>query len=206
MSVIVRKVSQQNLLPNMIEKSFLKGRKGYIAEGEFGFETTTLDMAGNVTKNEKFDHITRENVEAVIPHFTGKFLQDPPIYSAIHKEGKRLHELARMGMTAEDVNIEPRAVEVYDLQLLNFSLPKFEIQVTSASGLYVRSLIRDIGYSVDSVATTTKLQRIKQGPFTIKSTLPREDWTVEKMNEVMEEFNSKIVQEDEQTESIQQVE
>jgi tRNA pseudouridine55 synthase len=180
----------------------LKGNKGYRAEGEFGFETTTLDMAGNVTKNEKFDHITRENVEAVIPHFTGKFLQDPPIYSAIHKQGKRLHQLARMGMTAEDVNIEPRAVEVYDLKLSDFNLPKFEIEVTSASGLYVRSLIRDIGYSVDSVATTTKLRRIKHGPFTLEHALPREDWTVEKINEVMESFNSVVVAEDEQTVSI----
>jgi tRNA pseudouridine55 synthase len=174
----------------------LKGSKGYRAEGTFGFETTTLDMGGNVTKNEPFDHVTRESVEAVIPHFTGKFLQDPPIYSAIHKEGKRLHELARMGMTAEDVNIEPRAVEVYDFDLIDFNLPKFEVEVFCASGLYIRSLIRDIGYSVRSVATTTKLQRIKQGPFTMDHVLAREDWTIEKINAAMEDFNAVVVRDE----------
>lgn len=151
-------------------------------------------MGGNVTKNAPFDLVTRESVEAVIPHFIGRYLQDPPMYSAIHKNGKRLHELARMGLKAEDVHVEPRAVEVYDLALVDYNLPKFQIEVTCGSGFYIRSLIRDIGYSVGTVATTTKLQRIKQGPFTMDHALPREDWTVEKINEVMEKLNEKIMQ------------
>ena len=147
-------------------------------------------MGTNVTKTEKFEHITREKLEEVIPHFKGRYLQDPPMYSAIHKDGKRLYELARNGVTANDVEIKPRAVEVFELDLLSVNLPKFEIEMFSASGFYVRSLIRDIGYSLDSVATTTKLQRIKQGPFTMEHVLPQEDWTVEKINEAIEHFNA----------------
>ena len=168
----------------------MTGSKGYRAEGTFGFETESLDMGTNVTKNEKFDHIKRESLEAVIPHFKGRYLQDPPIYSAIHKDGKRLYDLARAGATANDVDIKPRAVEVFELDLLAFNSPKFEIEVFSASGFYIRSLIRDIGYSLDSVATTTKLQRIKQGPFTMDHVLRQEDWTVEKINEAIAAWNA----------------
>ena len=147
-------------------------------------------MGTNVTKNEKFDHITQESLEAVIPHFRGRYLQDPPIYSAIHKDGKRLHELARMGATTKDVEIEARAVEVYELDLIDFNSPKFNVEIFSASGFYVRSLIRDIGYSLDSVATTTKLQRIKQGPFTMDDVLSKDDWTVEKINAAITQLNA----------------
>ena len=147
-------------------------------------------MGTNVTKSEKFDHITQESLDAVIPHFKGKYLQDPPIYSAIHKDGKRLHELARMGMTPKDVEIQARAVEVYELDLIDFNSPKFNVELFSASGFYVRSLIRDIGYSLDTVATTTKLQRIKQGPFTLDHALAQEDWTVEKINEAIRKFKA----------------
>jgi tRNA pseudouridine55 synthase len=147
-------------------------------------------MGTNVTKSQKFDHVTRESLEAIIPHFKGRYLQDPPIYSAIHKDGKRLYELARSGMTTKDVNITARAVEVYELDLIDVDLPKFNVELFSASGFYVRSLIRDIGYSLDTVATTTKLQRIKQGPFTLDHALAKEDWTVEKINEAMAKFNA----------------
>ena len=170
----------------------MTGSKGYHAEGTFGFETDSLDMGTNVTKNEKFDHITRESLEEVIPRFKGKYMQNPPMYSAIHKDGKRLYELARKGVTAEEVGIQARAVEVYELDLVNVDLPKFEVEVFSASGFYIRSLIRDIGYSLDSVATTTKLQRIKQGPFTMDDILSQEDWTVEKINAAIEKVHASI--------------
>ena len=149
-------------------------------------------MGTNVTKHQKFDHITRESLEAVIPHFKGKYLQDPPMYSAIHKDGKRLYELARMGMTPKDIVLEARAVEVYELDLIDFDLPRFSVELSSAGGFYVRSLIRDIGYSLDTVATTTKLRRIKQGPFTLDQALPKDDWTVEKINEAIKKFNAEF--------------
>lgn len=164
----------------------MSGSKGYRAAGEFGFETDTLDMAGTVTKKAGFDHITRDRLEKVIPQFVGNFLQDPPIYSAIHKDGKRLHELARKGMTAEELKIPPREVTVMNFDLLGFDLPKFEIEIQCGGGTYVRSLIRDIGYSLDTVATTTILQRTKQGPFTLEHTLPKEEWTADNIYKAIE--------------------
>ena len=171
----------------------MKGSKGYRAIGDFGFETDTLDMGGTVTKKAEFDHITRERLEEVIPHFVGEFLQDPPIYSALRKDGKRLYELARKGVSPEEVDVPPREVSVMSFDLLSFDLPKFEIQVHCGGGTYIRSLIRDIGYSLKSVATTTLLQRIKQGPFTLEHALPREEWTADNIYNAIERSKDLLV-------------
>lgn len=171
--------------------SYLHGDKGYRAGGEFGFETTTLDMEGNVTKRAAYDHVTREAVEHVIAsEFTGTIQQIPPIFSAIRKDGKRLYAEARKGKTADDIEIEPREVEVLSLQLLTFDLPKFEIDMVCGGGTYVRSLVRDIGYKVGSVATTTYLERTQQGPFHLKDTLSKEAWNADNIYSAIETFNA----------------
>ena len=171
--------------------SYLQGDKGYRAGGEFGFETTTLDMEGNVTRRGSYDHITREAVENVIANeLTGTIQQIPPIFSAIRKNGKRLYADAREGKSAEDMDIEPREVEVLSFQLLNFDLPKFDIDIMCGGGTYVRSLVRDIGYKVGSVATTTYLERTKQGPFQLQDTLAKEAWNADNIYAAIETFNT----------------
>ena len=172
-------------------RSYLQGAKGYRAGGEFGFETTTLDMEGNVTKRADFDHITREDVEKVITNdFTGKIQQIPPIFSAIRKDGKRLYKEARAGKSADDIEIEPREVEILSMKLLSFDLPKFDIDIECGGGTYVRSLVRDIAYKVGSVATTTYLERTQQGPFLLKDTLEKEAWNADKIYAAIDEFNA----------------
>jgi tRNA pseudouridine55 synthase len=74
-------------------QTFLSGSKRYVAHGEFGFETTTLDMdpTATITQRAAFDHITREDLENILRQsFTGTIQQVPPIFSAIRKDGKRL--------------------------------------------------------------------------------------------------------------------
>jgi tRNA pseudouridine55 synthase len=183
-----------DLVVRFFAESFLKGTKGYRAVGEFGFETDTLDMAGKVIETAGVDHITREKLEKVIPKFVGKFLQYPPLYSAIHMDGKRLHELAREGITADDIDIPPREVTVMDFDLLHFDAPKFEIAVQCGGGTYIRSLIRDIGYSLDTFATTTLLQRTKQGPFAFEHTLPREEWSAGNIYKAIETTKQRIAE------------
>ena len=175
---------------------YLQGSKKYFARGEFGYETTTLDVEGNVTKTADFDHITIDKLKETIPNFVGTLQQIPPIFSAIKQGGKRLYNEAREGKTAEDVEIQPREVHVYNLDLLNeekTDLPFFDIDIECGGGTYVRSLVRDIGYSLDSVATTTILTRTKQGQFTIDDVLDKPDWTpdniygaIDKQNKIRE--------------------
>lgn len=153
-------------------------------------------MEGNVTMTGPTDHITMESIEEVLPAFTGKIMQIPPIFSALRKDGKKLYQSAREGKTTDDIEIEPREVEILKLELVRsdeVTLPKFEIAMECGGGTYVRSLIRDIGYKLDSAATTTLLERTKQAQFTLDDCLPKPDWTagniyahIEKRNEIRE--------------------
>ena len=174
-------------------QGYLAGSKGYSARGEFGFETTTLDMEGNVTKTAPYDHITIDALQAILPSFVGDIQQIPPVFSALKQGGKRLYSEARKGRTAEDMEIQPREVRVYSLSLVNpdqRALPSFDIAMECGGGTYVRSLIRDIAYQLDSVATTTILTRTKQGPFTIADTIEKPDWTPENIYAAIEKFNA----------------
>lgn len=182
-------------------QTYLKGAKRYTAGMELGFETTTLDMEGNVTKRAPYDHVTWESMQAVVPDFVGSIAQVPPIFSAIRKDGKRLHEQARKGATAEDMELEARTVDIYELNLLETTTaadsssssssfpPKLEIDVACGGGTYIRSLVRDLGYAVDSVATTTFLRRTQQGPFCEKDCLSRDEWTVDNIYHAVDRFN-----------------
>jgi len=87
---------------------------------KLGIQTTTLDLDpnGQVTETKPFDHVTKESVERILPEFIGKIMQVPPIFSALKKDGKRLHEEARKGKTEEELGIEAREVEIFDLKML----------------------------------------------------------------------------------------
>ena len=173
-------------------QSYLSGSKKYFARGEFGFETTTLDMdaSGSVTKRMPMDHITVEAVRNCLPLFTGEIQQYPPIFSAIKKNGKKLYEAGREGKTAEDLQIEPRNVTIYNLELVDATLPSFDITIECGGGTYIRSLIRDIGHTLDSVATMTHLTRTQQAQFSLEDSLEEDDWTADKIYAAIEKCNT----------------
>ena len=111
--------------------------------------------------------------------------------SALKRDGKKLYELGRQGQTAEDLKIEPREVTIYNLKLVPDSdssnaakqpIEKFSIHVECGGGTYIRSLVRDIGIALGTVATMTKLERTKQGRFLLEHSLPYTS-SVEKDNE-----------------------
>jgi len=179
------------ILSPFYSESYLQGGKGYRAGGELGFETTTLDMdpTGSITKRAPFEHVTREAIAAVLPEFTGTIQQIPPIFSAIRKDGKRLYKEAREGKSADDIEIEPRTVEILSIDLLDCNLPKFDLNIMCGGGTYIRSLVRDIGYKVDSVATTTFLERTQQGQFKLEDTLSKDDWNAENIYAAIDRIN-----------------
>lgn len=138
-----------------------------------------------MTKTADFDHVTVEAVEAALPAFVGTIDQIPPAFSALKKDGKRLHELARKG---EEVEIPARQVEVHRLALLGTTeLPNFGLDVECGGGTYVRSLVRDIGHRLDTVATMTSLVRTKQGPFYLADCLAKDDWNADRIFEAIAE-------------------
>ena len=92
-----------------------------------GITTDTLDAEGKETSRSDPAGVTRQDVEAVLPRFTGEIRQVPPIYSAKKHQGERLYRLARRG---EVVEREPVAVTVSALELLGFENPDVQLRVT----------------------------------------------------------------------------
>jgi tRNA pseudouridine55 synthase len=159
--------------------SYLSGSKAYIATGKFGYETTTLDAdpTGTIIKEETYDHITEDMVHTTIQstQFLGDNVQQiPPLYSALKKDGKPYYEYARtttnMTKLIQELNIQPRTITISTIQLLKYDKinGEFIIYVECGGGTYIRSLIRDIAYSLNTVATMTQLQRTKQGQFVLQ--------------------------------------
>lgn len=145
--------------------------KEYVAEAVLGVETDTLDRTGTVTSTRPADHVTREQVEAVLAAHTGEIDQVPPMYSAIKRGGVRLYERARAG---EEVEREPRRVRIDRLELVGFSpgaeadaRPRIQLAIACSKGTYVRSLIADIGRALGCGAHMAELRRTRSGVFTI---------------------------------------
>lgn len=177
---------------------------------KLGIQTTTLDLDpnGQVTETKPFDHVTKESVERILPEFIGKIMQVPPIFSALKKDGKRLHEEARKGKTEEELGIEAREVEIFDLKMLPFDemgegLPScFGLEVECGGGTYVRSLVRDIAKKLDTVGTMSSLIRTKQGLFEVEHCLSKEDWTPENIYQAIEQSNNILLSRGEDKASI----
>ena len=145
--------------------------KTYEAEIVMGLETDTLDVTGNIIKEEKVN-ISKERIEEVINNFPKKYFQEVPKYSAIHVDGKRLYEYARNNI---EVELPKREVEIYSLKLLNVEGNTFKIEASVSKGTYIRSLIRDIGSMLGIPCSMKELKRTKQGIFDISNAYNVED-------------------------------
>lgn len=146
----------------------LEKDKCYEAVGQLGVTTDTEDMTGTVLAERDASAITGEQVEEALCAFRGEILQIPPMYSALKRDGKKLCDLAREGITIER---EPRPVTIYSLELKGFDEEKkqFSLAVTCSRGTYIRTLIADIGAALSCGAALASLRRTEAGPFTLAS-------------------------------------
>ncbi|XP_030631034.1 pseudouridylate synthase TRUB1 [Chanos chanos] len=174
--------------------TMLAGSKKYTAVGELGKATDTLDATGNVVKEQSYDHISRQDMEEKLRHFTGDILQVPPLYSALKKDGKRLSVLLKQG---HEVEAKPaRPVKVYSLTLKEFSPPHFTLDVECGGGFYVRSLVDDLGKALSCCAHVCELIRTKQGQFTLDQHALHEDrWTLQDISQSLQCSPASMAQE-----------
>lgn len=141
--------------------------KTYQAVVCFGKQTDTLDPTGEIIETGK--KISKEELEAVLPEFTGALLQVPPQYSSLHVNGKRASELMREG---KDVKLESRQIFVYENKLLDFKeaddCSYAVLEIKCSKGTYIRALARDIANRLGSVAFLSALRRTQVGPFKLE--------------------------------------
>jgi len=137
----------------------LDADKTYEVTMDLSYQTDTLDAEGEITA--RFDmQAIQENVEDILPQFTGKMEQMPPAFSAIHVNGQRAHEIARKG---GKVTLAARPVEIHTLRLIDFSFPLVTLHVCCSKGTYIRSLTRDIGGYLGMGGCVTALRRTSTG-------------------------------------------
>jgi len=140
----------------------LDADKRYLVRALLGVTTTTGDAEGEIREHRATDHLTEAAVLVVLPQFTGRIQQLPPMYSALKHQGKRLYELARQGI---EVEREPREITIHKLELVDCALPEIELDVACSKGTYVRTLAEDIGAALGCGAHVIALRRTGVGPY-----------------------------------------
>jgi tRNA pseudouridine55 synthase len=167
------------LLPIMIGEAtklapFIDGGdKEYAGLIRLGVETDTLDRDGAEVRRADIPAISPENLSRVSAQFTGAIEQVPPVYSAIKRAGVPLYRLARRG---DDVAPpEKRSVEIKRLDLVCEALDAIRFVATCSPGTYARSLARDIGIALGTVAHLEQLRRTRNGAFSIADAMPLAD-------------------------------
>lgn len=151
--------------------SFLKLDKAYEVKVVLGIKTDTFDCEGTILQRSD-DEVTREQLEKVLKEFYGDMWQTPPPYSAKKITGRKAYQLARKGII---VDIPPKKVTIYSLELKEFQFPYFTIACDVSSGFYVRSLAHDIGDKLGVGATVVDVRRTRVGPYRLEQAKPLDE-------------------------------
>lgn len=139
--------------------------KSYTATARFGAVSDTLDAEGAITDLDA-PLPPGDALREMLPTFTGTFLQVPPMASALKREGVRLYELHRRGISVER---EARPVTVHRFVLTNVDPAEKSatFEISCSSGTYVRTLISDLAASLHTGAYLTALRRTSVGHLTV---------------------------------------
>ena len=154
---------------------YLDDDKEYLATVQFGKNTATYDLEGEITAT--FDKkVTEEDVKNTLKAFEGEISQIPPIYSAIKVNGKKLYDYARQG---QDIEIKPRKVTISKIELKEFGKTSQSAKITVAcsKGTYIRSIAYDLGAKLGCGGYLTALERTQAGKFQVNTTIKLEDLT-----------------------------
>ena len=168
--------------------------KEYIAECVFGINTDTLDSEGNVLSSE--DAIIGEyDIINVLNSFKSTYNQEVPIYSAIKINGKKLYEYARENI---DIKLPSRDVNIYDIKLLDKPTykdnhTKITFYCKVSKGTYIRSLIRDIAYKLNTYGIMTNLRRISQGKFKIDDAVKIDNLSIDSIIPIKDALDIKCI-------------
>ena len=145
--------------------------KEYIATFELGYQTDTYDTEGKViNKSDKL--VDKAKIIEVINSYKKTYLQEVPIYSSVKVNGKKLYEYARNNI---EVELPIREVEIKDIEILSIEENKVVIKTFVSKGTYIRSLINDIGLSLETYATMTDLIRTKVDKYNLEDAYTLED-------------------------------
>ncbi len=166
-------------------ESFKSKDKEYIARIKFGILTDSLDITGKIEEvdNEASQKVNELAIRKNLDKFIGKISQIPPKFSAKKINGKKAYDLAR---EKKEVVLAPCEVEIKSFNLISFDLTSLEgeFQIVCSGGTYIRSLARDLGESLNTVATLTKLERTRVGYFHIDEAIDNSELKKENIEKI----------------------
>ena len=148
--------------------------KEYLATIRFGLTTDTHDVSGRVVAERPVPEISAAGLDEVCRSFVGRIKQVPPMYSAIHHEGRRLYELARAGIEVERA---PREVIVRSIDVEAIAGARATVRVVCGKGTYVRVLAADIGAALGCGGAVESLVRCRVGSFRLDAAVPWSELT-----------------------------
>ena len=168
--LLVVLVGRATKLSNML----MSQNKTYEGTLSFGKHYDTYDYTGEILKEDN-KVISLSDLEGIKGAFLGTYMQTPPIYSAIKKDGKKLYEYARSGI---DVKLEQRMVTINSLEFNSLSENSFKFITNVSSGTYIRSLAVDLATSLNTYGYLASLKRVSSGSFNL-----RDSYLIEEVNE-----------------------
>lgn len=142
------------------------GDKEYVATIRLGATTPSFDLETKIDKEYPWEHITKEMVENVLPRFTGRIMQVPPVFSAVKIDGKRAYNYARKG---KEVELKAKPLEIREMEIVAFNLPEVTLRIVCSKGTYIRAIARDLGEALGSGAHLTGLRRTRVGKVDVES-------------------------------------
>jgi tRNA pseudouridine55 synthase len=149
------------------------GEKEYFATIRFGATTPGFDLEKEIDEVFPFEHINIDMISAALKNMTGEIDQIPPVYSAKKIEGERAYDKARRGEFQE---LEPKRVQIREIELLGYSQPDLRIRIVCSRGTYIRAIARDLGFMLGSGAHLAELRRSRSGGYTLDNALIFDDF------------------------------
>lgn len=145
-----------------VSSFLLESNKSYQTTATLGKITTTGDAEGKVLQKRSIPTLNKTEIDITLNTFKGNISQIPPMYSALKHQGQPLYKLARQGI---EIERKRRQVTIFDLTLTNHTSHSLSLEVTCSKGTYIRTLVEDIGKSLDCGAYVSMLRRTAVDPF-----------------------------------------
>lgn len=140
--------------------------KSYYVKALLGYSSDTLDVDSDFKKTDNINsNVFKKEIQNFLNNLVGDSIQTPPIYSAIKVKGKRLYKYARQNI---EVEIPKRNITVFNVNLLSLNDETVEFDITVSKGTYIRSIVNDLGKSINTSAIVKEL--IRTGIGKLKST------------------------------------
>ncbi|MCG2429661.1 tRNA pseudouridine(55) synthase TruB [Aequorivita xiaoshiensis] len=153
--------------------TFQAQEKEYTGTFTLGATTPSYDLETEINKNFDISGITSEQIHEATKQFIGEIKQQPPVFSALKKDGKRLYEFARNG---EEVEIPFRKITISEFEITRIDLPNIDFRVVCSKGTYIRSLANDFGKALNNGAHLSALRRTKIGDFSVANAISISDF------------------------------